>query len=307
MMSSGVACRSMSSMPSPTGPARPEPLNEDLTPNAGFFIRPSRLVAAGHSDYQDYEVWETEQFGKLFRLDGCFMTSERDEFFYHENLIHVPAITHPAPRRALVIGGGDGGAVEELFKHPTMEQVVLVELDAQVVELARVHFPAVHHGALDDPRLEIRFEDGLRFVRECAPAEGRQFDLVVLDLTDPVGPAEALYEEAFFRDCKNLLDAGGALTLHLGAPFFHSERVAALVGRLRAVFRSVKPYFMYIPLYGSQWGMACASDTLDPTSLPETEIDGRIAARALPALQYYNGAVHRAQFALPNYLRRLLG
>ncbi|HRP95937.1 MAG TPA: polyamine aminopropyltransferase [Rhodocyclaceae bacterium] len=286
---------------------QPEPLCEDLNEYAGFFIRPARLLDAGRSEYQDYEVWDTEQFGRLFRLDGCFMTSERDEFFYHENLIHVPAVTHPAPRHALIIGGGDGGSAEELFKHPSMEQVVLVELDAKVVEIARTHLSIVHHGALDDPRLELCVEDGLRYVRERAPADGRRFDLIVLDLTDPVGPAEALYEEAFFRDCKALLSAHGALVLHIGAPIFQPQRLVRLMHNLRAVFRKVCPYFTYIPLYGSQWGMACASDTLDPTVLSEAEVDRRIGARGLSQLQYYNGAVHRAQFALPNYLRELLG
>lgn len=288
----------------PPGPSAP--LCEDLNEHAGFFIRPTRLLDAGRSEYQDYEVWETEQFGKLFRLDGYFMTSERDEFFYHENLIHVPAVTHDAPRRALVIGGGDGGSAEELFKHPTMEHVVLVELDAKVIEIARVHLQTVHRGALDDSRLELRVEDGLRYVREIAPAEARRFDLIVLDLTDPVGPAAALYEEAFFRDCKALLTTGGALSLHIGAPIFQPERLAQMMRNLRAVFGNVSPYFMYIPLYGSQWGMACASDVLDPAAMSEHEIDRRIAARGLAHLQYYNGAMHRAQFALPNYLRQLL-
>lgn len=287
-------------------PGRSEPLYEDLNEHAGFFIRPSRLLDAGQSEYQAYEVWDTEQFGKLFRLDGCFMTSERDEFFYHENLIHVPALTHPAPRSALIIGGGDGGSAEELFKHPTMQNVVLVELDAKVIEIARAHLQAVHHGVLDDPRLELRIEDGLRYVREVAPANARRFDLIVLDLTDPVGPAEALYEEAFFRDCKALLTECGALSLHIGAPIFQPVRLVQLMRNLRAVFRDVSPYFMYIPLYGSQWGMACASDALDPTALSEAEIDARIASRGISRLRHYNGAVHRAQFALPNYLRELL-
>jgi spermidine synthase len=287
-------------------PGQPQPLVEDLNEHAGFFIRPARLLEAGKSAYQDYEVWDTPQFGKLFRLDGYFMTSERDEFFYHENLIHVPALTHAAPRSALIIGGGDGGSAEELFKHPSMQRVVLVELDAKVVDIARAHLQAVHRGALDDPRLELRIEDGLRYVREVAPATGQRFDLIVLDLTDPIGPAEALYSEAFFRDCKALLSGQGAVTLHIGAPIFQSERLLRLIRNLRAVFRLVSPYFMYIPLYGSQWGMACASDVLDPVAMSEFELEQRLNARGIGDLQYYNGAVHRAQFALPNYLRRML-
>lgn len=281
-------------------------LQEYLNADAGYFLRAGELLASGRSEYQSWEVWDTPQFGKLFRLDGCFMTSERDEFYYHENLIHVAALTHPGPRSALIIGGGDGGSAEELFKHPTMERVVLVELDEQVIAIARDHLQAVHRGALDDPRLELRVEDGLRYVREVAPAGAQRFDLIVLDLTDPVGPAEDLYSRAFFADCKALLSEAGALTLHLGAPVFQPERVRRLVGNLRAVFRNVNPYFMYIPLYGSLWSMACASDRLVPMQFQASEIDARIVQRGIEDLQYYNGAIHNAQFAQPNYLRDLL-
>lgn len=287
-------------------PAAEGLLLEWLNDDAGFFYRRGTLLEEGTSPYQQYEVWDTPQFGKLFRLDDCFMTSERDEFYYHENLIHVPAITHTAPRSALIIGGGDGGSAEELFKHPGMDRVVLVELDAKVIDIARQHLQAVHHGSLDDPRLEVRIEDGLRYVREVAPAAGERFDLIVLDLTDPVGPAEELYSRQFFAECKALLNEGGAITLHIGAPVFQPERVRELVGRLRGCFAHVSPYFLYIPLYGSLWGMACASDTLDPRALSADEVERRIAARQIGSLQHYNGAIHCAQFALPNHLRRLL-
>ncbi len=287
--------------------AQPAVLQEELNDNAGFFIRPGHLIESGHSAYQQYEVWDTPQFGRLFRLDGYFMTSERDEFFYHENLIHVPAITHPGPKSALIIGGGDGGSAEELFKYPSMSRVVLVELDQKVVEIARAHLQAVHRGALDDPRLELRIEDGLKYVGEGAPASGETFDLIVLDLTDPIGPAEALYTEAFFRDCKRLLSEQGAITLHIGAPIFQPVRLLRLMTNLKAVFEKVLPYFMYIPLYGSQWGMAVASDKLDPKRLAADEVNRRLVERGIGDRQYYNGDMHVAQFALPNYLRELLG
>jgi spermidine synthase len=281
-------------------------LVERLSDDAGYFIDGGRLLERGHSEFQDYEVWDTPRFGKLFRLDGCFMTSERDEFYYHENLIQVPALAHPEPRSALIIGGGDGGSAEELFKHPGMQRVLMVELDGKVVDIARRYLGEVHHGALDDPRLEIRIGDGLAYVERDGPASGERFDLIVLDLTDPVGPAEALYSEAFFQGCRSLLTPDGALTLHIGAPVFQPERVAGLVRGLRQVFAHVSPYFLYIPLYGSLWGMACASDTLQPASLSAAEVDAGIAQRQLGRLQHYNGAVHCAQFALPNHLRTLL-
>lgn len=292
--------------PENTRPGRDGLIFEALNDDAGIYLCGARLLEHGRSAWQDYEVWDTPQFGRLYRLDGCSMSSERDEFFYHENLIHVAAIAHPGPRSALIIGGGDGGSAEELFKYPAMARVVLVELDQKVIDIARAHLQAVHHGALDDPRLEIRIGDGLDYVMKAAPAAGERYDLIVLDLTDPVGPAEALYSADFFRACAALLSAGGALTLHLGAPLFQPARVRDLVLRLRQVFTVVRPYFLYIPLYGSLWGMATASATLDPCALAPADVDRRIAERALGGLQHYNGDVHCAQFALPNYLRELL-
>jgi len=281
-------------------------LVEQLSEDAGFFYRGARLLEQGRSEWQDYEVWDTPVFGRLFRLDGCFMTSERDEFYYHENLIQVPATAHAGVRRALIVGGGDGGSAEELLKCPTIEQVVIAELDEKVVDISRRHLQAVHHGALDDPRIDIRIGDGMKYVNEDGPAAGDRYDLIVLDLTDPVGPAEALYSADFFRACRGLLAEGGALSLHIGPPVFQPERVRELVRRLREVFAVVRPYFLYIPLYGSLWGLATASDTLDPQSVPAAEIDRRIATRRIGRLQHYNGAVHQAQFALPNHLRALL-
>lgn len=283
-----------------------ELLVENLSGDAGYFIKAGRLLEAGESPWQRYEVWETPRFGRLFRLDGCFMSSERDEFHYHENLIHVPAMVHDGVRRALIVGGGDGGSAEELLKHPTIEQVVIVELDEKVVNISRRYLCGVHHGALDDARVDVRIGDGLRYVTVDAPAAASRYDLIVLDLSDPVGLAERLYSEDFFRACQVLLATGGALSLHLGAPYFQPERVQALVQHLRRVFACVRPYFLHIPLYGSLWGLATASDRLDPLLPDADEIDRRLKKRRIGELQHYNGAVHHAQFALPNHLRTLL-
>lgn len=287
-------------------PAQEGVLAEQLSADAGFFCRAGRLLEKGRSEWQDYEVWDTPAFGRLFRLDGCFMTSERDEFFYHENLIHVPGMAHAGLRKALIVGGGDGGSAEELLKYPGIEHIVIAELDEKVVEISRRYLDAVHHGSLDDPRVDIRIGDGMQYVMSDGPAAGERYDLIVLDLTEPVGPAEALYSEDFFRACGALLADDGALSLHIGPPIFKPERVRELVQRLRRVFRFVRPYFLYVPLYGSLWGLATASNQLDPCALGSDEIERRLAERRIARLQHYNGAVHCAQFALPNHLRALL-
>ena len=157
-----------------------------LNANSGYGFTASRRLQAFESPYQRVEVYDTPQFGKLFRLDGRLMTSEKEEFFYHECMTHPALLTHPNPQSVLVIGGGDGGSSEEIFKHPSVKRIVMAELDAAVIDVARTHLGAIHRGALDDPRLEIKIGDGYEYVKNTA----EKFDLIVLDLTDPaVSPA----------------------------------------------------------------------------------------------------------------------
>ena len=275
---------------------------ERLNEAAGVYFE-GELVERRRTPFQLLEVYETPQLGRIFRLDGYNMTSERDEFFYHENLVHPAAVAHRAPRRALVIGGGDGGSSEELLKHATLEVVHMAELDPEVVEVSRAQFARVHRNAFDDPRLQVTVGDGLAYLRQTAV----RYDLVSMDLTDPVGPSAELYSPATFALAKRAMAPGAALTLHIGSPFFHPERVRQTLANLRQVFRVVAPYFAYIPLYGSVWGFASASDTLDPRQVEPAEVERTIAARGLGDLQYYNGEVHRALFALPNYVKELVG
>lgn len=277
-------------------------MTEYLTDAWGFFIRSSRLRERFRSAFQEVEVHDSEPFGRLFRLDGHFMTSERDEFFYHENLVHMAALAHAGPQHALIVGGGDGGSAEELLKHPSIASITLCEIDGSVVDIARRHLRAVHRGALDDPRVTVRIDDGFAFVRRG----GRRYDLIVLDLTDPGGPSTPLYTEDFYRACAERLQPAGAMTLHVASPVAHPQRITDGLARLRAAFPVVTPYLTSIPLYGGLWMMACASDRLDPRRFDAAEIDARIAARRIADLAYYNGDMHRAALALPNFVRRLV-
>ena len=278
-------------------------LYEYLNEDHGFFVRASKRLGASHTGVQALEVHETPQFGRTLRLDGCFMGSEKEEFVYHENMIHPAATAHAAPKRILIVGGGDGGLAEEALKHPSVEQVTLVELDPQVIEIAKRHFASVHRGVFEHPKLRVVVDDGLKFVA----ATGVRFDVIALDLPDPLGPAAALYQAPFLRSCRRALAPGGALVLHMGSPWARPDRVGAIYRRLAKLFKIVRPYTMFIPLYGSLWSMAVCSDSLDPMKLPAAEVDKRIAARRLRDLRYYNGGAHQAVFALPNFMRDLLG
>jgi len=275
---------------------------ERLNANFGFYLHSTRLLAQRQSPWQHIEIFENLQFGRVMRIDDCFMTSERDEFFYHEPMIHLPAIAHPGVRRALVVGGGDGGAAEELLKLPTIEQVVLAELDAEVIAVAREWLTSIHRGALDDARVHIRLGDA----RGLLESSGETFDHIVLDLTDPFGPAVELYTVEFYQSCRRALNPGGVLSLHLGSPIHLHETLTRIAASVRAVFPIFRPYLQYVPLYGTLWCMGMASCSIDPAQLSSAEVDARITRRGIADLQLYNGHTHHALLAQPNFVRELL-
>ena len=280
-------------------------LDERLNDHSGVYFDANERIASVQSPYQSIEIFSTSELGKLMRIDGVNMVAERDEFFYHENLIHPAAIAHHGPRTALIVGGGDGGAAEELLKHPSVESLQLCELDPAVIELAKQHFENVHHNVFADPRLTLRIGDGLRYLRATVD----RFDLIYLDLTDPIGAAAELYTPSFYADCKRVLASGGALTLHIGSPFSHPQRVRDSVHQLRALFWQVSIWFVHIPSYGATWGFACASDAIDLRAIGHMEaaaIDERLAERNIGDRQYYDGQMHHAMLALPPYIRELI-
>jgi spermidine synthase len=280
----------------------PEPVDaftETLAP--GLELRSTgRLLAGGRSAHQVWEVWETAAFGRLYRLDGRSMASEADSFLCHEPLVHIAGLAHPGPRRALVLGGGDGASATELLKYPAMQEVVIAELDPAVIALTREWLPALHAGALTDPRVKIVLGDAADFVQRWQPADGA-FDLIIFDLTDPDTTAAPLFTADFFRACQRLLGPQGALSLHLGSPLWQRAQIETLLGRLREVFARVTPIFPTIPLYGGLWSMAVASATLDPLILPPAQLAARI--ESLPGdLRLISPSQYHALLACPPWL-----
>ncbi|MDQ3189531.1 MAG: polyamine aminopropyltransferase [Pseudomonadota bacterium] len=270
-----------------------------LNAHSGYGVTSTKTLAEIQSPYQRVEVYDTQQFGKLFRLDGRMMTSEADEFFYHECMTHPAALAHPNPESILVIGGGDGGSSEELLKHPSVKRIVMAELDPVVIDVSKKWLGSIHNGAFDDPRLEVKIGDGFEFVKSTA----ERFDIIVLDLTDPDTPAFHLYSEQFFRMCQRILRPGGMLTLHLGSPVYQAQTVRKNAANLRKVFRHVAPMSLFVPLYGSLWCLAVASDTIDPRATPVETISQRISDRKVSALRYYHPALHAALFTLPVFVQ----
>jgi spermidine synthase len=286
------------SAPAPAA-ARSDFIFDWLNAHSGYGYTAKERLAEIQSPYQRVEVYDTHQFGKLFRLDGRLMTSEGDEFFYHECMTHPAALAHPGPESVLVIGGGDGGSSEELFKHPSVKRIVMAELDPVVIDISKKWLGAIHKGVFDDPRLEVRIGDGFEYVKSTS----ERFDLVVLDLTDPDTPAFHLYSEEFFRMCQRVLKPGGVLTLHLGSPVYQADTVRKNAANLRKVFRHVAPMALFIPLYGSLWCLGAASDTVDVRALSADTLAQRMKERNIGGLRYYYPGLHQALFTLPLFVQ----
>ena len=255
------------------------------------------------TDHQHLLIFHNAKFGRVMTLDGVVQTTERDEFFYHEMMAHVPLFAHEVPRRVLIIGGGDGGLLREVVKHSSVEQVVQVEIDASVVDMARTWFPDHSRGAFDDPRLELVIADGAAFVREAQ----QPFDVILVDSTDPIGPGEVLFTNDFYRDCHALLASEGILVTQNGVPFMQLDEVRKTARAFREIFADWHFYGVAVPTYvGGIMTLGWA--TRDPANRQrsEEELTRRFEDAAIET-RYYTPAVHRGAFALPRYVEEAIG
>lgn len=259
-------------------------------------LKTDKTLFSGQSKFQKVEVFETEAYGRVLTIDTVFMTSERDEFFYHEMLNHPALLTHPNPKRVLIIGGGDGGSAREILRHPGVEECVMIEIDEMVVRASQEHLPKIGT-AWTDPRLDLRFADGIDYVKN---SDEPKYDIIILDGTDPIGPGAVLFAMEFFRGCKRMLKPDGILAMQSETPVLMEDVFFETQGKLRELWKNVHPYFGPVPLYASGiWSWTWCSDTHDVLAIDET----RYAALE-EGCKYYNPEIHRASLALPNYVRR---
>lgn len=270
--------------------------------NAGVVYRVSEKLEDFPTDVHHVEVYDTPAFGRVLRVNGHILTAENDEWIYHENLVHPAALSHPEPKRALVLGGGTGGSARQLLKYDSIERVLIGELDGFLVDTVRQHFEKIHQGAFDDARLEIKLGDANEWINNIE----EQFDLIVLDLVGYAEKAEGFYSRAFFERCRALLTDNGVLALSLGSPQRHSGAFVDRHTALQEVFTTVEPYLVPLSLHGGLWGMAIARRNDASGNLTADEVDSRLRSRAVGQLEYYNGAVHAGQQALPNFVAALL-
>jgi len=264
----------------------------------GQTIEIRECLCSRQSRFQKIEVFETVKLGRMLMLDGIIQLTDSDEFVYHEMLVNLPFYAHSGiPRRALVIGGGDGGALRELARHPELETLDICEIDGEVIAAAKEFLPRTACG-YDDPRVAVHIADGSEFVREHVG----EFDLIIVDSTDPGGPGAPLFGEAFYANLKRALRPGGVIATQSESPFLLPELVRQLNRAAKKNFRFVSYAGFAVPTYPTGMIGACvASDGRDvrtPDRQPSTEL--------AETLRYYNGSVHTASFAMPGFVARLL-
>lgn len=251
------------------------------------------------SDYQEIRVIANADFGRMLVLDEAVQTTERDEFIYHEMLAHVPLLAHPAPRRVLIIGGGDGGLLEEALKHP-LEAAVMVEIDRDVIDVTRRFLPQIPGPAFEDPRTRLHITDGIRYMDESVET----FDVILVDSTDPKGPAVGLFAQPFYAAAQRRLRADGLIAVQSGSPLYQQDLIRMVRANLGAVFPHVVTYLATVPTYpGVLWTFTVGASA-DPAAVTEDMVARRTRGFGL---QYLTPVIHRAAFALPPFLARDLG
>ena len=258
-------------------------------------LRSNTVLHREVSEFQEILVVDTIRYGRALLLDGTFQVTEKDEFAYHEMLAHLPLMSHPAPSRVLVIGGGDGGTIREVVRHPEVEEAILCEIDPRVTAVSREFLPQVAAG-LSDPRVTVLHEDGIAYIEKHQGA----FDVILIDSTDPVGPAVGLYSEAFYAACKRALRDGGIVCAQSESPFVNGDVVRRVATSVRSAFSHSLLYLAPLPTYPSgTWSYTAGSDHPLPKS-----VDKERAARL--GTRYYTAAVHEAAFALPPFAAALI-
>lgn len=274
--------------------------SEPQTPNVKLSIRVDRQLYSGQSEFQRIDVFESPEFGRFLTLDGYMMLTEKDEFIYHEMITHVPMAVHPKVRRVLVIGAGDGGVLRELTRYPDIEHIDMVEIDEQVVTVCKEFLPQTAC-AFDDPRVHLTFEDGVRFVR----FKENEYDLIIVDSTDPFGPGEGLFTREFYGSCYKALREDGIMVNQHESPFYDEDAEACKRAHKRIVesFPISRVYQAHIPTYPSgHWLFGFASKKYKPLK----DLDEKRWKSYQLHCNYYTPTLHKGAFYLPAYVERLL-
>ena len=277
---------------------------ELITPGLVQTEQRLRVFYRGQTEYQHVEVMDGATFGRTLVLDGKTQSTEVDEFAYHEALVHPSMIAHPNPKSVFVAGGGEGATIREVMSHRSVEQVVMVDIDKQVVDLCREYLPNHHQGSFDDPRLDLHHMDALKFLEDTS----LRFDVVIIDVPDPLetGPAYLLFTQEFYSLLKERLRPGGLMVAQSGptGPAFYEQCFSAVANTVGSVFSGVYLSEAFVPSFGTTWGFVIGSTGPDPTSLSVEETDSRISDRIEGELRFLDGITLRGMTSVPKYLRK---
>ena len=275
---------------------------EALHDGYGQMLQEDTVLYDSQTEHQRLRVLENRKFGRVLTLDGVVQTTTADEFIYHEMLAHVPILAHGAAKRVLIVGGGDGGMAREVLRHKTVEHVTMVEIDAGVVDFSKEFLPSLSDGAFDDPRLDLVISDGAAFVSQT----DRMFDVAIIDSTDPIGPGEVLFTDTFYGRAKSCLTEDGILVTQNGVPFMQGSELTDTMRAFQSLFADWTCYLTHVPTYAGgpmALGWGAMSEKARAVDLPTLE--SRFAASGID-VQYYTPAVHKAAFALPGYVQKLM-
>lgn len=268
---------------------------EKQTENFGITIKINKTLHTEQTDFQKLDMVETAEFGNMLLLDGMVMTSQVDEFVYHEMVAHPALNTHPNPKHVLVVGGGDGGVIREVLKHESVEKAVLVEIDGKVIEYSKQYLPEIA-GELDNPRVDVKVDDGFMHIIKSKDL----YDVIMVDSTEPVGPAAPLFERGFYQGIFEALKEDGIFVAQTDNPWFKADLIQKVNRDVREIFPITRTYIANIPTYPSgMWTFTLGSKKYDPLALKEEEI------KDLPT-KYYSPELHHACFKLPKFVKALV-
>jgi len=276
-------------------------MTERLHDHYAQSLRVDEMLYDSNTEHQRLKVFQNGQFGRILTLDDVVQTTEGDNFIYHEMLTHVPILAHGAAKRVLIIGGGDGGMARAALQHKSVEHVTMVEIDAGVVDFSKEYLPMLSDGAFDDPRLNLVINDGAVFMKETS----EKFDVIIVDSTDPIGPGEVLFTDTFYGHAARALTEDGIIVTQNGVPFMQGDELTGTLRAFQALFADASCYLATIPTYAGgpmAFGWGSHSDKARNVSL--ADLEARFAAAGIET-EYYNPEVHKAAFALPNYVRKL--
>ena len=273
-----------------------------LSPDEAHAHGIDKILCSKQTQYQQMEILLTRSYGRCLILDGKMQSSEYDEFVYHESLVHPAMLSHPEPKKVFIVGGGEGATSREILRYKSVERLLMIDIDEEVVESCRKYIPEWSDGAFEDPRQELRYMDARKYLEETQD----KYDIIIIDISEPVqeGPAYLLYTKEFYQLIQDRMTPNGVIALQAGTTAVNALLcISAVYQTLKSVFPIVRPYQAHIPSFGLPWGFVLASNTVDPLKLSKEDIDKRISKRIKGELKSYDGETHHGQFLLTKIIR----